>query len=422
MGWYAELIPTVNSGQSAGLPYRMKTKIITRPIWLLSLVSLFADLASEMLYPIMPVYLHSIGFSIALIGLLEGVAEATAGLSKGYFGHLSDQWGQRLPFVRLGYSLSALSKPMMALFSLPYWVFTARTLDRLGKGLRTGARDALLADHSLSRTRGQVFGFHRSMDTLGGVLGPVAALIYLYYFPGHYAPLFLLAFGPGLLSVGLTFLLTDRGTSQPVPVPKLTAPPVRAASVFSFLHYWRVSPTDYRRVVGGLLVFALFNSSDIFLLLKVKEAGLDDTTVVGLYIFYNLIYALMAYPVGRVADRLGLKPTLLVGLGLFALVYQGMMAATHLPLFIGLFGLYGVGAAATEGIAKAWISTASGPKDTATAIGTYAGISSLCALVANSLAGWLWYAFGSAVTFGLTSAATLGVIIYLSTCAYVFCV
>ena len=412
MGWYAELIPTANSEESVGLPCRMNTKIITRPIWLLSLVSLFADLASEMLYPIMPVYLHSIGFSIALIGLLEGVAEATAGLSKGYFGHLSDQWGQRLPFVRLGYSLSALSKPMMALFSLPYWVFTARTLDRLGKGVRTGARDALLADQSLPRTRGQVFGFHRSMDTLGGVLGPVAALIYLYYFPGHYVPLFLLAFGPGLLSVGLTFLLTDRG---PQPVPNPTDPPARAASVFSFLRYWRASPTDYRRVVGGLLVFALFNSSDIFLLLKVKEAGLNDTIVVGLYIFYNLVYALMAYPVGRTADRLGLKPTLLVGLGLFAVVYQGMMVASHLPLFIGLFGLYGVGAAATEGIAKAWISTVSGPKNTATAIGTYAGLSSLCALVANSLAGWLWYAFGSAVTFGLTSAATLGVIVYLIT-------
>lgn len=389
----------------------MNTKIITRPIWLLSLVSLFADLASEMLYPIMPVYLHSIGFSIALIGLLEGVAEATAGLSKGYFGHLSDQWGRRLPFVRLGYSFSALSKPMMALFSLPGWVFAARTLDRLGKGVRTGARDALLADQSLSRTRGQVFGFHRSMDTLGGVLGPVAALVYLYYFPGHYVPLFLLAFGPGLLSVGLTFLLTDQKASQPT--PDLTGPPARAASVFSFLHYWRASPTEYRRVVGGLLAFALFNSSDIFLLLKVKEAGLDDTTMVGLYIFYNLVYALMAYPVGLVADRLGLKPTLLVGLGLFALVYQGMMVANRLPLFIGLFGLYGVCAAATEGIAKAWISTVSGPKDTATAIGTYAGLSSLCALVANSLAGWLWYAFGSVVTFGLTSAATVGVIVYL---------
>ncbi|MBO0938111.1 MFS transporter [Fibrella sp. HMF5335] len=398
----------------------MNTKIITRAIWLLSLVSLFADLASEMLYPIMPVYLQHIGFSVALIGLLEGVAEATAGLSKGYFGRLSDQWGRRLPFVRLGYMLSALSKPMMALFPLPGLVFSARTLDRLGKGLRTGARDALLADQSDRQTRGQVFGFHRSMDTLGGVLGPVAALIYLYFFPGQYTALFLLAFGPGLVSVGLTLLLNEPNRKQ-VAEQVMTSQSVvdqvnakqKPASIFSFLHYWKESPPEYRRVVGGLLAFALFNSSDVFLLLKIKESGLTDSAVIGLYVFYNLVYAVMAYPVGRMADRLGLKPTLLVGLGLFALVYEGMVVANQFYLFIGLLGLYGIYAAATEGIAKAWISTISAPKDTATAIGTYAGLGSLCALGANALAGWLWYTFGAPVTFAVTGAATLAVIIYL---------
>ena len=388
----------------------MKRKIITRAIWLLSLVSLLTDLASEMLYPIMPVYLQTVGFSVVLIGLLEGVAEATAGLSKSYFGRLSDDWGQRLPFVRLGYSLSALSKPLMALSVLPGWVFAVRTMERLGKGLRTAPRDALLADQSNLRTRGQVFGFHRSMDKLGGVLGPVAALIYLYYFPGRYVPLFLLAFIPGLVSTGLTFFLTDQAPKQ---VRHPTGAPERPASVFAFMHYWKASPTEYRRVVGGLLAFALFNSSDVFLLLKAKEAGLSDTTVIGLYIFYNLMFAVMAYPVGRLADRLGLKPALLIGLGLFALVYEGMATASHLFVFVALLGLYGVYAAATEGIAKAWISTICGPRQTATAIGTYAGLSSLCALVANSLAGWLWFSFGSAVTFAVTGAATLAVIVYL---------
>lgn len=388
----------------------MTRKTITRAIWLLSLVSFLADLSSQMLYPIMPVYLKSVGFSVALIGLLEGVAEATAGLSKGYFGRLSDHSGQRLPFVRLGYTLSALSKPLMALFALPGWIFTARTLDRLGKGLRTAARDALLADESNRQTRGQVFGFHRSMDTFGAVLGPVAALVYLYYFPAQYATLFLLAFGPGMLSVGLTFLLKER---TPQPDRQQTGTPARSPSIFGFLHYWRTSPPEYRRVVGGLLAFALFNSSDVFLLLKIKEAGLSDTAVIGLYVFYNLIYALSAYPVGRLADRIGLKPTLLVGLGLFALVYEGMVVANQLFVFVGLLALYGLYAAATEGIAKAWISTISGPKDTATAIGTYAGLSSLCALVANALTGWLWYTFGAAIPFALTGAATLAVIVYL---------
>ena len=398
----------------------MNTTIITRAIWILSLVSLFADLASEMLYPVMPVYLQHIGFSVALIGLLEGVAEATAGLSKGYFGQLSDQRGERLPFVRLGYTLSALSKPLMALFPVPGLVFSARTLDRLGKGLRTAARDALLADESDRHTRGQVFGFHRSMDTLGGVLGPLAALVYLYFYPGRYVPLFLLAFAPGLLSVGLTFMLREskkkavaksvgerQGLVNQPPNPK------SRVSIFSFLGYWKASPPEYRRVVGGLLAFALFNSSDVFLLLKAKEAGMNDTTVIGLYVFYNLVYAIMAYPVGRMADRLGLKPTLLVGLGLFAVVYEGMVVADQLYLFMGLLGLYGMYAAATEGIAKAWISTISAPEDTATAIGTYAGLGSLCALVANAFAGWLWYKFGAPVTFAVTGAVTLAVIVYL---------
>ena len=145
-------------------------KSITRTIWILSLVSLFTDTASEMLYPIMPFYLRSIGFSVVLIGVLEGVAEATAGLSKGYFGKLSDSSGRRVPFVQVGYALSAISKPMMAILILPLWVFAARTIDRIGKGVRTGARDAILSDEATPHTKGKVFGFHRSMDTLGGVL------------------------------------------------------------------------------------------------------------------------------------------------------------------------------------------------------------------------------------------------------------
>ena len=147
------------------------------------MVSLLTDTASEMLYPIMPIYLKSIGFSIILIGVLEGIAEATAGLSKGYFGKLSDLSGKRVPFVQFGYALSAVSKPMMAIFTFPIWIFLARTIDRIGKGIRTGARDAILSDEATPATKGKVFGFHRSMDTLGAVLGPLLALLYLYFYP-----------------------------------------------------------------------------------------------------------------------------------------------------------------------------------------------------------------------------------------------
>src|SRR6476620_12652292 len=152
-------------------------KIITRTILVLSLVSLFTDISSEMLYPIMPLFLQSIGFSTVLIGILEGFAEAVAGLSKVYFGRVSDEVGKRMPFVRLGYLLSAVSKPMMAAFVFPSWIFSARTLDHLGKGIRTGARDALLSDESSSEHKGTVFGFHRAMDTAGAAIGPLMALI-----------------------------------------------------------------------------------------------------------------------------------------------------------------------------------------------------------------------------------------------------
>ncbi|MFZ3274566.1 MAG: MFS transporter, partial [Lutibacter sp.] len=265
-------------------------KNITKTVWILSIVSMFTDTASEMLYPIMPIYLKTIGFSIVLIGVLEGVAEATAGLSKGYFGKLSDNSGKRVPFVQIGYAFSAISKPMMAVFIFPLWIFFARTIDRFGKGIRTGARDAILSDEATPETKGKIFGFHRSMDTFGAVLGPALALLYLYFYPEDYKTLFYIAFIPGLLAVLATFYLKDKRVIKEK--TKVSTP------FFSFLKYWKVSPPAYRKLVTGLLVFTLFNSSDVFLILKAKQAGIDDTMVIGIYIFYNLVYALFAFPIG----------------------------------------------------------------------------------------------------------------------------
>ncbi len=379
-------------------------KSITKTIWVLSLISLFTDTASEMLYPIMPIYLKSIGFSIVLIGILEGLAEATAGFSIGYFGKLSDNTGKRTPFVQIGYALSALSKPMMAVFVYPLWIFFARTIDRIGKGIRTGARDAMLSDEATEATKGKIFGFHRSMDTLGAVLGPSLALLYLYFFPEDYRTLFYIAFLPGLLAILTTFLLKDK--KQINPKPKTTT------SFFSFLHYWKESPVIYRKVVLGLLAFTLFNSSDVFLLLKAKQAGLSDTMVIGVYIFYNLIYALCAFPVGVIADKIGLKTTLITGLVFFAIVYFGFSFNTNIYWFFVLFFFYGIYAAATEGISKAWISNITDKKDTATAIGTYAGFQSIATMIASSLAGIIWYQTGAAATFLVAAIVSLVVIIY----------
>jgi MFS family permease len=380
-------------------------RIITRSILVLSFISLFTDVASEMLYPIMPIYLKSIGFSVLLIGILEGVAEATAGLSKGYFGKMSDNMGKRLPFVRFGYMLSALSKPMMAVFVYPLWIFSARTVDRIGKGVRTGARDAMLSDEATPETKGRVFGFHRSMDTLGAVMGPALALLYLYLYPGQYKTLFYLATIPGIISIGLTYLLNDRKAR-----PKENR---QKTSFRDFFQYWNNSPALYRRAVGGLLAFALFNSSDVFLLLKAKESGLSDVSVIGVYIFYNLVYALAAYPIGIIADRLGLKRMLVMGLGIFALVYFGMAFFTELSIYFVLFALYGVYAAATEGIAKAWISNIVDKQDTGAAIGTFSGFQSICTMLASFIAGAVWLRFGGMATFLMTAIVALLVMIYL---------
>jgi len=379
-------------------------KYITRTVWILSLVSMFTDTASEMLYPVLPIYLRTIGFSVLLIGILEGVAEATAGLSKGYFGKLSDNSGKRAPFVQIGYSLSAISKPMMAFFIFPLWIFFARTIDRFGKGIRTGARDAILSDEATPATKGKIFGFHRSWDTLGAVLGPSLALLYLYFYPKNYTHLFYIAFIPGIIAVIFSFVLKDK--KQTIITAK------KATSFFSFLKYWKTSPIIYRKVVLGLLAFTLFNSSDVFLLLKAKQAGLDDTMVIGVYIFYNLIYALFSFPLGTLADKIGLKKMFVIGLILFAIVYFGMSISNDIYAFTGLFFLYGIYAAATEGISKAWISNITDKKDTATAIGTYSGFQSICTMLASSIAGLVWFKFGASATFIISGIIAALVALY----------
>jgi len=272
-------------------------KIINKTVLILSLVSLFADVASEMLYPIIPVYLKEIGFSVLLIGILEGVANFTSGLSKGYFGKMSDEKGLRLPFVKLGYLFSAVSKPMMAVFVYPLWIFFARTIDRLGKGLRTAARDALLSQNATRETKARVFGFHRSMDTLGAAIGPAIALLFLIFYPNQYKTIFILAFIPGIISVVLVFLLKEK---------KLPASTLGKGNFFSFFKYWKIASTDYKRLVVGLLFFALFNSSDLFLILKTKQLTGSDQLTIGAYILYNVVFALASYPLGAVADKIGI--------------------------------------------------------------------------------------------------------------------
>lgn len=382
-------------------------RAITRTVVILSLMSFFTDIASEMLYPVIPLYLQSIGYTVVFIGILEGMAEAAAGLSKGFFGRWSDISGKRLIFVQTGYALSAVAKPLMAILTNPLWVLFARTMDRLGKGVRTSARDALLSDESTPENKGKVFGFHRGADTLGAAVGPALALGFLAIYPEQYRFLFFLAIIPGVVSIACSFLLKETTPLQ------ATAEKI---SFFSYIRYWKTAPKSYRSLVVGLLFFALMNSSDAFLLLMMKHRGATDLQVIGIYIFYNAVYALLSYPMGIVGDRIGLKKILLTGLALFSVVYGGMAIIHRDELFWILFFFYGGYAAATEGVSKAMISNLVPKHQTATAIGFYTSFGSVFTMLASMMGGWLWYVFSPEIMFIISATGTAIALVYIGFC------
>lgn len=388
---------------------RMKNSWLTRTILVLSIISFFTDVASEMLYPIIPIYLKSLGFSVAFIGILEGIAESLAGLSKGFFGLWSDRIRKRSPFIKIGYTLSSIAKPMMGLLPYPTWVFIARTFDRLGKGIRTSARDAMLSDETTLENKGKVFGFHRSLDTFGAVIGPVLTLLLLHFFViKDYKVLFILSAIPGAIVILLCFAVKDR---------KLEIISQNSQTKLSFFIFWKylvASSKNYKKVVIPLLLFSLFNSSDFFLLLKIKEFGFSDQNVIFFYILFNFSYALFSFPAGKVADKLGLQKIISFGLLIFSIVY---FIINFLGSFWGLvftFSLYGLFNASTEGIGKALISNIVPKEETATALGSYNSFASVSTLLASSFTGLIWNFFGSTVALLISSIVSFLIFIYFA--------
>lgn len=380
-------------------------KVITRTVLLLSLVSLFNDIASEIMIPIMPVYLKSIGFSFFMIGLLEGVAEAVASISKGYFGNLSDTIGRRLPFVQAGYALSAIAKGSFAFFSSTIPVFIARTSDRIGKGIRTSARDAMLSDASPPGKKATVFGFNKSMDTVGAVIGPMLAMIYLYYHPNDYKPLFAIVFIPGILAVLITFLIKEKTITT-------GKEPKKYPGFFSFFRYWNHASKPYKIIVFGLLVFTLMNSSDVFLLLAIKKKGYPDHYMIGIYILYNIVFAVLAFPIGKLADRIGMIKIIIIGLIIFSMVYFSISFLDSLTFLLLIFSVYGVYAACMDATAKALIADNCEKENTATALGFYSSCSSLMTIFASSWTGFVWTFYGSVPAFIISASGVLLVAVY----------
>lgn len=380
-------------------------RVFNRTVVILSFVSLLNDISSEMLYPILPVYLKSIGFTVVFIGILEGFAEAVAGLSKGYFGKFSDATGRRASFVSAGYALSALSKPMLAFLLHSFWVFTARSLDRLGKGIRTAARDALISENSAPENKAKVFGFHRAMDTFGAVIGPLAALAYLHFNPGEYRNVFIIAFVPALIAVMLTFIVKDKKIGK-------QQQSTGFRSYFSFFLYWKYAGREFKLLTAGLFAFALVNSSDMFLLLMIKQLGFSDGDVITVYISFNLVVALSALPAGILADRYGYRKCLLAGLLVFAAAYGIIGTAERIELVYTAFFLYGLFPSLTDGVSKAWISNVTPEENTATALGFFTGLNSICVLLSSALAGLIWHFAGPEAVFAFASAGAVAVFAY----------
>jgi Arabinose efflux permease len=335
---------------------------ISRNVFVLGLVSFFTDISSEMLYPVIPIFLTAtLGATPAIVGLIEGLAESTASILKLFSGWLSDRLGIRRPLVLAGYGLAAATRPLRAMAHAWPVVLSARVLDRFGKGVRTAPRDALIADSTDPAFRGRAFGFHRSMDQLGAVIGPLLALPLLAWFHQDFRALFLVAFVPAAVSTGLVLLAKE--TRQ---LPRKSAIP--------FHMEWGGMTPEFRRLVLTLGLFAITNSSDAFLILRARQLGASTVTVVLMYALYNFLSVLSAWPAGELSDRIDRRTVLIAGLAIFAVAYFGFALAPSKNWIWFFFALYGVYAGFTEGVARALVIDLSAAEKRGTALGMHAAV------------------------------------------------
>lgn len=352
---------------------------LSRNVVILSWVSFFQDTASEMLYPVLPLFLTgTLGAPVAVVGLIEGVAEGTAAITKVGSGWLADRVRRR-PLVAAGYGLSSVSKLLIALATAWPLVGVARFADRFGKGFRGSPRDALIADDTPAEIRGRAFGFHRALDTAGAVAGPLIGIGLYELLHHNIRPMFVVAFVPAVLSVALVGLVREH------------APTIRRLKGGGRSRL----PKSFWRVTLFLTVFGFFNFSDALLILRAKGLGLSFVAVLLVYALYNLVYASISYPAGLVSDRIPRRLVFAAGLAIFAVAYGGLGLARSGALVWPLFALYGAYAALTDGVGKAWISDLVAPDVRGTALGVYQGIGGSASVVAGVWAGLAWGADGT---------------------------
>ena len=355
---------------------------LTRNVRVLSAVSFLQDAASELLYPLLPIYLTVVlGAPPAVVGAIEGAAEGAASITKLAVGPLGDRYAKR-PLIATGYGLAALGKVIVAVAGAWPGVLAGRVVDRFGKGIRGAPRDALLVEGAVSGERGRVFGFHRTMDTLGAVVGPLLGLAGYELLDHQIAPLLYIAIVPAVLSVLLILLVREKPRTGPRPPRQ---------PIFSG---FRDLPRRFWRVTAVVVGFGLVNFPDALLLLRLNEIGFGVVEVILAYVTYNLVYALASYPAGLLADRLPRSVVFGIGLVFFAIGYIGLGLTTDRLTAWLLLGSYGLFAACTDGVGKAWISSMVGAERQATAQGVFQGFSGVAILIAGVWAGLFWGADG----------------------------
>jgi MFS family permease len=367
---------------------------LPRAVVALGMVSLLNDASSEMIYPLLPLFLAQLGASVAFIGLIEGIAETTASLLKLGSGWLADRRGWHKGLTALGYGLAAFTRPLLALTTAPWQVLCLRFADRVGKGLRTAPRDALIAHATQPASRGLAFGFHRGMDHLGAVIGPMLATAILWWAPKDYRLVFWLAAVPALLSL-VVLAYGMRAVSEPSRMP--TSEPMRL----------RLPSGSFRWLLLCVLIFTLGNSSDAFLLLRAEQVGVSPAWVPALWAGLHLLKSLLATPGGALSDRWGRRPALMLGWLVYALVYVGFGFASAAWQITVLFGLYALYFALTESAERAMVAELVPPEQRGQAFGAFHFVVGMGMLPASLLFGLVWQLWGAAAAFLMGAALAL---------------
>jgi len=359
---------------------------LSRNTFLLASASLFADISSEMLYPILPIFLtQTLKASGSVVGLVEGVAEATQNIVQGFSGSLSDKLQRRKPIALVGYLLAAVAKPLMGVATAWQGVLGGRFLDRLGTGTRSAPRDALIASSANEASRGRAFGLEGVGDNAGAFLGPLLAVLLLIVWHLDIHLIFYLAVVPGLLAFLMVLLVEER----PVAVTaksKIDVNPTRF-------------PKAYWKYMLATALFGIGNSSNAFLILQTKDMGASLTTTILIYAAFNLVAALISYPAGFLSDRLGRRNILVLAFAIFLITYLGFALIKNVALIGLLFVLYGLYQGIFRSVGKALASDYVPHQLRASGVGWYNTVVGLSGLVASLVAGWLWDQLGHAAVF-----------------------